>query len=42
MSTNKWSGRLLAALLPPIVAILIALVVGDLLILLFGQQPGAV
>jgi simple sugar transport system permease protein len=42
MSTNSWSGRVLAALLPPVVAILIALVVGDLLILLFGQQPGAV
>ena len=42
MSTTPWSGRALAALLPPVVAILIALVVGDLLILLFGQQPGAV
>jgi ABC-type uncharacterized transport system permease subunit len=30
------------ALLPPFVALLVALVVGDLLILVFGQQPGAV
>ena len=42
MSTTPLSGRALAALLPPVVAILIALVVGDLLILMFGQQPGAV
>ncbi len=30
------------ALLPPVVALLVALVVGDALILMFGQQPGAV
>jgi len=34
--------RLEEALLPPIVAILAAVVVGDLLILSFGQSPGAV
>ena len=34
--------RIEEALLPPLVALLIALVVGDLLILLFGQAPGAV
>jgi ABC-type uncharacterized transport system permease subunit len=42
MSTNFMSTRLTAALLPPVVAILIALVVGDVLILMFGQQPGEV
>lgn len=30
------------ALLPPLVALLVALVIGDLLILSFGQSPGAV
>jgi ABC-type uncharacterized transport system permease subunit len=34
--------RLEEALLPPLVALLIAVVVGDLLILLVGQAPGAV
>jgi len=34
--------RLEEALLPPLVALAIALVVGDLLILAFGQAPGAV
>jgi ABC-type uncharacterized transport system permease subunit len=34
--------KLQEALLPPIVALLIALVIGDLLILSFGQSPGAV
>ena len=43
MSESKVkSGRLLAAILPPLVAILIALVVGDVLIIAFGQQPGEV
>ena len=32
----------LAALLPPVTALLIAAVVGDILILSFGQSPGAV
>ena len=30
------------AILPPIVALLLAAVVGDVLILSFGQSPGAV
>jgi general nucleoside transport system permease protein len=41
MNTTMTS-RIASALLPPAVAILIALVVGDILILLFGQQPGEV
>ncbi|HEX2717875.1 MAG TPA: ABC transporter permease [Gemmatimonadaceae bacterium] len=36
------AGRVTEALLPPLVAILIALVVGDLLILTFGQSPAEV
>jgi len=35
---NRWA----EALLPPIVALLVAIVVGDLLILTFGQSPAAV
>jgi general nucleoside transport system permease protein len=34
--------RLEEALLPPLVALLVALVIGDLLILLFGQSPSVV
>jgi ABC-type uncharacterized transport system permease subunit len=34
--------KLEESLLPPLVALLVALVIGDLLILLFGQSPGAV
>jgi simple sugar transport system permease protein len=41
-AASAWRGRLEEALLPPIVAIVIALVIGDLLILSFGQSPGAV
>jgi simple sugar transport system permease protein len=37
-----WGARLEEALLPPLVALLIALVAGDLLILSFGQSPGTV
>jgi simple sugar transport system permease protein len=36
------AGRLQESLLPPLVALLIALVVGDILILTFGESPGAV
>ncbi len=36
------ASRLLAALLPPVTALLIAAVVGDLLILSFGQSPAEV
>jgi ABC-type uncharacterized transport system permease subunit len=42
MSESTLSTRITSALLPPVVAILIALVVGDILIIMFGQQPGAV
>jgi simple sugar transport system permease protein len=41
-TSAAWRGRLEQAFLPPIVAIVIALVIGDLLILSFGQSPGAV
>lgn len=41
-ASTAWRTRLEEALLPPIVAILIAVVVGDLLILSFGQSPGSV
>jgi len=41
-SPAAWRGRLLEGLLPPVVAILAAMVVGDLLILSFGQSPGSV
>jgi simple sugar transport system permease protein len=34
--------RILEALLPPVVALLVAIVVGDFLILTFGQSPAAV
>lgn len=40
---ERAAGRgLVEALLPPMVALLIAAVVGDLLILVFGQSPGSV
>ena len=39
---SRMRTRLEEALLPPLVAILAAVVVGDLLILSFGQSPGAV
>ena len=35
-------GRIEQSLLPPLVALLLAVVVGDVLILMFGQSPGAV
>jgi ABC-type uncharacterized transport system permease subunit len=41
-ASPAWRGRLEEALLPPVVAIVLALVVGDILILSFGQSPGAV
>jgi simple sugar transport system permease protein len=34
--------RLLTSILPPLIALLIAVIVGDLLILSFGQSPGTV
>ncbi|HUP89013.1 MAG TPA: ABC transporter permease [Longimicrobiales bacterium] len=36
---NNWRNAALTAVLPPLVAILIALVAGDLLIIFYGQQP---
>jgi simple sugar transport system permease protein len=41
-ATSRWRTTLEEALLPPLVALAIAAVVGDLLILAFGQAPGAV
>ncbi len=42
MTTASGRRRVEEALLPPLVALLIALVVGDILILVVGQSPGAV
>ena len=42
MTTGTGRRRVEEALLPPLVALLIALVVGDILILVVGQSPGAV
>ncbi|MGH7719506.1 MAG: ABC transporter permease [Gemmatimonadaceae bacterium] len=42
MSATAARARVEEALLPPVVALLFALVVGDVLILSFGQAPGAV
>ena len=39
---SRWREKAEEALLPPLVALAIALVVGDLLILSFGQAPGTV
>ena len=41
-TARRWRLALEDALLPPLVALLIAVVIGDLLILSFGQSPGAV
>ena len=41
-STGTWHTRLSEATLPVVIALLIALVVGDLLIMAFGQAPGSV
>ena len=41
-ASPSWRNTLEESLLPPIVALLVALVVGDVLILLFGQSPAAV
>ncbi|MDQ6827579.1 MAG: ABC transporter permease [Gemmatimonadota bacterium] len=42
MTTRTVRAQLEEAVLPPFVALLIALVAGDILILAFGQQPGEV
>jgi ABC-type uncharacterized transport system permease subunit len=39
---ERWRARLEESLLPPLVALVIAAVVGDVLILIFGQSPGDV
>lgn len=39
---RNWKNAAIAGILPPLVAILIALVAGDILIIIFGQQPSAV
>jgi general nucleoside transport system permease protein len=41
-ASTAWRATLEESLLPPVVALAIALVVGDVLILSFGQSPGAV
>jgi general nucleoside transport system permease protein len=41
-SGPDWGNAALTAVLPPLVAILIALVAGDLLILFYGEQPSQV
>src|SRR5688572_31768999 len=41
-SGPDWSNAVLTAVLPPLVAIMIALVAGDLLILFYGEQPSEV
>src|SRR5687767_13425107 len=41
-SGPDWSNAILTAVLPPLVAIMIALVAGDLLILFYGEQPSEV
>ena len=42
LTRHRWLLSLGEALLPPVVALLLALLVGDLLILSFGQQPNEV
>lgn len=39
---SEWRASVLTGVLPPLVAILIALVAADLLIIFYGQQPSAV
>jgi simple sugar transport system permease protein len=41
-TTRDGRAKVVEALLPPLVALLVAIVVGDLLILTFGQSPAAV
>lgn len=40
--TRRWRILALESVLAPLVALLVALVVGDLLIIAYGQSPGAV
>jgi general nucleoside transport system permease protein len=39
---ERWRARIEESILPPVVALLIAAVVGDILIIVFGQSPGEV
>jgi general nucleoside transport system permease protein len=39
---ERWRARFEESVLPPLVALLIAAVVGDILIIIFGQSPGEV
>lgn len=39
---TQWRERIEEALIPPLVALLVALICGDLLILSYGQSPAAV
>ena len=39
---ERWRARIEESVLPPLVALLIAAVVGDILIIIFGQSPGEV
>ena len=39
---ERWRARIEESILPPVIALLIAAVVGDILIILFGQSPGEV
>ncbi|MGI9076956.1 MAG: ABC transporter permease [Gemmatimonadaceae bacterium] len=41
-NTGRWRTQIEEAILPPLIALLIALVAGDILILSFGQPPGSV
>jgi len=39
---ERWRARIEESILPPVIALLIAAVVGDILIIIFGQSPGEV
>src|SRR5215208_3894022 len=39
---QRWRARVEESILPPLVALAIAAVVGDILIIIFGQSPGEV
>ena len=42
ISSAPWRERAEEALIPPLVALLVALICGDLLILSYGQSPATV
>jgi len=41
-ASSRWREHAEEALIPPLVALLVALICGDLLILSYGQSPAAV